>query len=294
MTELNIRKFDLSKVRGDRAMVLIGASGTGKSHLAASLLHAIHSRFDLQAGIVFCGTHEGDPYWGKHVPESFIFEEFDAEKIEALIALQKRTKSKAEKLREKAQCMSRGEGEQMMKRADEIERASRKCIVLDDVSWDKKMMRQPVMRKLFMMGRHWNLFLMLTLQYAIDLPIELRGNAGYVFCCRENILSYRRRLHEQFFGMVTLPVFQQLFDACTTGYDVLCLDRTVNSNKMEDLVFWHRAPASIPSFRIGSKAMWNYHQRRYDSVKHSNSAEGHGFSKADSKKTAVTAVNKAL
>ena len=119
------------------------------------------------------------------------------------------------------------------------------------------------MRKLFMCGRHWNLFIMLTLQYAIDLPIDLRGNAGYIFCCRENILAYRKRLHEQFFGMVKLSTFQQILDSCTQDYDVLVLDRTIASTNPSEVIFWYHA-ACKHTFKIGSARLWNFHKLRYN------------------------------
>ena len=268
MAEMSIRQFDVNSMRCDRACVLIGASGTGKSHLATDLLyHASRQPGGISAALIFCGTHSGDPYWSKFCPETFIYDDFDKDKVEELILIQMKIKRKIDALEtEMEQCERKGNHTEINKikaRVTKLKQTTRKAIILDDCSWDKKLLRDPLMRKLFMCGRHWNIFLMLTLQYAIDLPIDLRGNAGYIFCCRENILSYRKRIHEQFFGMVKLPLFHNILDSCTQSYDVLVLDRTIASTNPTDSIFWYHA-AQSRKFTIGSKKLWEYHNKYYN------------------------------
>jgi len=264
---INISKFNIAKMRCDRACVLIGASGTGKSHLATTLLSVANERpGGISMALIFCGTHEGDPYWSKFCPETFIYDTFDEDKVEQLINVQKKIQRKIDKIQENIDLRKRtGEDTQALQhRVTTLTNSTRKAIILDDVSWDKKILKLPCIRKLFMCGRHWNIFVMLTLQYAIDLPIDLRGNAGYVFCCRENILAYRKRIWEQFYGMVTLPVFQHLLDGCTQNYDVLVLDRTIASSKVGDVVFWYHAPPTIPHFHIGDARLWKFCHTNYN------------------------------
>ena len=117
MGELSIKKFDIAGMRTDRACVLVGASGTGKSHLATELLGWANKICGgITGGLIFCGTHAGDPYWNKFCPDTFIYDAFDKEKVEELIAIQMRYKRKIDQLNEMADmCQRRGDALQAQK-----------------------------------------------------------------------------------------------------------------------------------------------------------------------------------
>ena len=50
------------------------------------------------------------------------------------------------------------------------------------------------MRSVFMNGRDYKLLFLLTMQYALGIPPNLRTNIDYVFILRENYVSNRKRL----------------------------------------------------------------------------------------------------
>jgi hypothetical protein len=58
-------------------------------------------------------------------------------------------------------------------------------------------------------------------------------------------------------------MFCQVMNACTENYECLVLDNTSKSNKIEDCVYYYKAPIR-KGFRIGSEAMWQYHQKNYN------------------------------
>ena len=45
-----------------------------------------------------------------------------------------------------------------------------------------------MMRLLFMNGRHWKIILIITMQYPLGIPPNLRTNIDYVFILREPYL----------------------------------------------------------------------------------------------------------
>ena len=49
-------------------------------------------------------------------------------------------------------------------------------------------------------GRHYKMLFLLTMQYALGVPPNLRTNIDYVFS-RENYVSNRKRLYEHYAGM---------------------------------------------------------------------------------------------
>jgi hypothetical protein len=130
--------------------------------------------------------------------------------------------------------------------------------------YDKKMIRDPNIRGIFMNGRHWRITFMITMQYCMDLPPDLRANIDYIFILRENIIQNQEKLYKNFFGIFPhMDTFKEVMTACTEGYDCLVLDNTSRSNKITDCVFWYRAKPNR-KFKIGSKDLWSYNKKNLD------------------------------
>jgi len=96
----------------------------------------------------------------------------------------------------------------------------------------------------------------ITMQYAIGIPPNLRTNIDYVFILRENYISNRRKLYEQFAGMFPdFDSFCQVMNQCTENYECLVVDNNAKSNKLEDQVFWYKA-APRQDFRLCNPEFW--------------------------------------
>lgn len=263
--EFKLQKFDATKMDTSRAVVVIGGSGTGKSHIVKALLYNNRS---IPSGLVFSGTEDGDAFFSKFVPDLWVFNDWLPDKVEALITHQRRHKKTIDDMEEQiVYHESKGQAnsaKQMRIEQKRRLRDMRKYIVIDDLGFKKNLTRSDTLRKLFMNGRHWGVYTILTLQYCMDLDISLRGNAGYIFMCREMIVNYRRRLYESFCGMLpSFAVFEKVFDACTQNYEVLVIDRTSKSSRVEDCLFWWRAEPTY-NFKLGSAKIWDLHHKRYD------------------------------
>ena len=233
--DLQLRKFDPSKIDDCRIVVIIGKRGTGKSVLAKDILfHHKH----IPAGIVMSGTEEGNGWYSKFVPDSFIYHDFEKDVVENLID------------RQKTLCKQGN--------------ATNVFLVLDDCMYDPKMLKEKCMRSLFMNGRHFKIFMVITAQYMNDLPPAMRTQIDYVVVCREPIISNRKKLHENFFGMVPFGYFCALLDKTTENYEALVLDNTVHTNNPEDCMFWYKARMGM-DFKMGASSFWKYHARHYNS-----------------------------
>ena len=115
-----------------------------------------------------------------------------------------------------------------------------------------------------MNGRHYKSLFVITMQYALGIPPNLRTNIDYVFLLRENIHSNRKRLYEQYAGMFpTLEIFNQVMDQCTENFECLVINNNSKSNKLDEQVFWYKAD-SHSDFKIGHPSLWEYHQNNYN------------------------------
>jgi hypothetical protein len=231
---LQLKRFDPTKIASDKVCVVIGKRGTGKSTLVTDLLY--HKR-DIPVGVVMSATEEGNHYYKQFIPDLFIYGDYSKDTIEKVIARQKKLVS--------------------------LNKTQPAFILLDDCMYNKTFMKDTCIRQCFMNGRHWKIFFLLTMQYCMDLSPDLRANVDYVFVLRENVIQNRERLYKAFFGVFpSFDLFNKVMSACTENYECLVLDNTSKSNKLEDCVFYYKAPIR-KGFRIGSEAMWRYHQTHY-------------------------------
>lgn len=93
-----------------------------------------------------------------------------------------------------------------------------------------------------MNGRHWDLFVLITIQYIMDMTTEIRTNTDYIFALKDNIVKNRERLFTEYFGnFPSFAVFDALFLEVTQDYRCLVLDNTKPSTQIEDTVFWYVA-----------------------------------------------------
>jgi len=242
---LEIKKFDMRKIKFDPnenkgpVVVLIGRRDTGKSFLVNDLLY--HHQ-DIPLGCVISGTEAGNGFYGRIVPKLFIHHEYNTAIIENIL---KRQKSVLKEMQR---------SEEVYKKKSNID--PRAFVIMDDCLYDDKWARDKMMRLLFMNGRHWKIMLVITMQYPLGVPPNLRTNIDYVFILREPYKSNRERIWQNYAGMFpTFEAFNQVMDQCTENFECLVIDNNSKSNKLTDQIFWYKAqPRS--NFRLGSKEFW--------------------------------------
>ncbi len=220
-------------------IVLIGRRDTGKSFLVRDLLYY---QQDIPIGTVISGTEEGNGFYGKLVPKLFIHNEYNTAIIENILKRQ------------------RGVLKQVKREVEQFKRSTidpRTFVILDDCLYDNTWSRDKMMRLLFMNGRHWKVMLLITLQYPLGIPPTLRTNIDYVFILREPYISNRKRIYDNYAGMLpTFEAFCQVMDQCTENYECLVIHNNAKSNKLQDQVFWYKAD-DHNDFRLGSKEFWD-------------------------------------
>ena len=107
-----------------------------------------------------------------------------------------------------------------------------------------------------MNGRHWKILLIITMQYPLGIPPNLRTNIDYVFILREPYINNRKKIYENYAGMFpTFESFCQVMDQCTENYECLVINNNSKSNKLTEQIFWYKAE-SHPNFKLGSKEYW--------------------------------------
>ena len=241
---LELKKFDMKNIKFDSkkasgpVIVLIGRRDTGKSFLVKDLLY--HHQ-DIPIGTVISGTEAGNGYYSKMVPKLFIHDEYNTAIIENIL---KRQKIVVKQIKKEMEAYGRSSID------------PRTFVILDDCLYDNSWAREKLMRLLFMNGRHWKVMLVITMQYPLGVPPNLRTNIDYTFILREPYIANRKRIYENFAGMFpTFESFCQVMDQCTENYECLVVSNNAKSNKLEEQIFWYKA-APHRDFKLGSKEFW--------------------------------------
>jgi hypothetical protein len=249
---LELKKFDMRHIsfkateNKGPVVVLIGRRDTGKSFLVRDLLFY---QQDIPIGTVISGTEAGNSFYSDHIPKVFIHDEYNSSIIENILKRQK-------------QCMKQIIREVQMYKKSSID--PRAFVILDDCLYDAGWTKDKLMRLLFMNGRHWKVMLIITMQYPLGIPPNLRTNIDFVFILREPYINNRKRIYENYAGMFpTFESFCQVMDQCTENFECLVINNNAKSNKLTDQIFWYKAE-SHANFRLGSKEYWRLSEQMKD------------------------------
>lgn len=240
--KLELKKFDIAKITDDKVVVMIGKRNTGKSFLIRDLLYH-HTNIPIATAI--SGTESANHFYEEMIPKIFIHEEYRGEIVDNVVKRQKLILKKINKENEMGNGMNRSKLD------------PRSLLILDDCLYDSSWTKDTNVRALFMNGRHLKMFFIISMQYPLGIPPNLRTNIDFIFILRENIVANRKRIYDNYAGMFpTFEVFCQVMDQCTENFECLVIDNTTKSNKLEDTVFWYKADTH-GDFRICLQQYWD-------------------------------------
>lgn len=236
--EITLKKFDITRITGDKVVVMIGRRNTGKSHMVKNLLY--YHR-DTPIASVISATERANKFYSDIIPPIFIHDEYTPEVVEKFCKRQQLVMNKVRK-------------EEKLFRNSTTD--PRSILIMDDCMYDSAWTKDKNIRMLFMNGRHFHVLFLITMQFPLGMPPNLRLQVDFVFILRDNIIQNRKKTYESFAGMFrTFDMFCEVMDQCTENYECLVIDISAKSNQLEDQVFWYRAETT-PDFQMCSPVFW--------------------------------------
>jgi hypothetical protein len=139
-------------------------------------------------------------------------------------------------------------------------------LLVDDCAYEKGFFRTQIMRFISMNLRHYNIAVVITCQYALDVPPAVRGGIDYCWCFSDNSISNKERYWKHFFGQVpTLKQFIEIFDELTDNFGCIVGNNKTRSNSLSETLFWYRAkPETVPAqFNMGRPAYWRMAKKAF-------------------------------
>lgn len=241
MAKFSLNKFDITTISDDSVCVFIGKRRTGKSFLVQDLIY--YNR-DIPIATVISGTESASPFFSNFVPSLFIHDEYTPELLSNVVHRQTKIKKKIQKYK---------------KRGENVTLDPRSVLILDDCLFDKSWIKDKNIRYMFMNGRHCSTLFLITMQFPLGIPPNLRTNIDYVFILRENNINNRKRIYENYASMFpTFEMFCVVLDQCTENYECLVVQINACSNRLQDQVFWYKAEHHS-EFKMGAKEFWDAH-----------------------------------
>jgi hypothetical protein len=240
--DIVLRKFKMQWVGDNKIIVLIGPRTRGKSTI---LLDYLFYNQDIPFCTCIAPTENLNTTYTPHIPSRFIFTAYTPELLATFLKRQM-------ELRGKKQAAITGYGDRMYANVD-----CRGVLIMDDCLADNSNWKKdPSLRWIFMNGRHADTTFILTMQYQVGIPPELRVNIDWVFLCRENKKIEKEKLHKYYAGIFpSYDMFNQIFSRCTKNKNCMVINSLAESERIEDQVFWFHAEIH-DAFRICYDDFW--------------------------------------
>jgi hypothetical protein len=243
---LKIKRFDIKSMPDNVTIAMIAKRASGKSYLTKEIL--FHKR-DIPTTIAISKTEKLNKFYADFIPDVYIYDEYNNSILNRVY---------------KRQSLINEDNDKKKKEGKKL-KDSRAMLIMDDCmsskgTWVKE---QPI-SELFFNGRHHNLSFILTMQFPLGIPPEMRSNFDYIFLLADDFISNRRRLYDHYAGMFPdFSTFQQVFLDLTENYGCMVINNRVHSKDITEKVFWYKAKET-PQFTMGSKIYKKFHSRKYD------------------------------
>ena len=246
-SQLRLKRFNIKEMVEHATIAMIAKRASGKSYLTREILY--HKR-DLPSAVVISRTEKLNKFYGEFIPDSYIYDNFDSEILTRIYSRQAKVS---------------GDNEKRIKNGKKA-KDDRLMLIMDDCMSSKgTWVKDQNILELFFNGRHHHVSFILTMQYCVGIPPEMRSNFDYIFLLAEDFISNQKRLYEHYAGMFpSFDIFKQVFAEITQNYGIMVINNRVHSTDITEKVFWYKAK-KVPDFKLGSKKYIKFHKKYYDS-----------------------------
>jgi len=239
---IDLKKFNMASIKPNKKILFIGGTNTGKSVLIKDYLYYHQSEFPIVT--LISPTEPYNKTFKNHVPAIFIHEQFSEELVEQLINRQKKISKDCED------------------DPSYINVNPCTAIIMDDCLADIKLWKNdPNIKWIFENGRHANITLLMSMQYAVGIPPVLRANIQYVFLCKNTKIQEQKKLYDMYAGMFeSFSQFRDTFKKCTQRFGCMVINNEAPSYEIEENVFFYRATVDdkpdLKTFRLCYPIFW--------------------------------------
>jgi hypothetical protein len=245
-THLQLKKFNINEMCEHSTVCLVAKRASGKSYLTREILFR---KRDIPSAVAISKTEKLNRFYTDFIPDSFIYDEYNSDILSNIYERQGKLNA----------------DNRVRETNGKSPKDDRLMLIMDDCMSSKgSWLKDPNILELFFNGRHHHISFILTMQFSLGIPPELRSNFDYIFLLAEDFISNRKRLYEHYAGMFpSFDIFQQVFNDITEDFGCMVINNRIHSKNITDKVFWYKAKET-PKFKLGSEKFIKYHKNSYD------------------------------
>ena len=131
---VSVKKLKISKLKPWTTIVLVGKRNSGKTTLMREIMQLLQP----EIGLVFTGTEGSYNSFASIFPEISIYDGFNEDDLTWLIKIMRRSVKSPES----------NPNMGLFKHA---------VVVIDDLAWDERVMKNKLLERIFNNGRHWHI-----------------------------------------------------------------------------------------------------------------------------------------
>jgi hypothetical protein len=243
---IEVNRFDIAGMTSNGkcpTICFFGKRGSGKSVLMREILYYYHLA-NVPRACVFSATESLNSFFGGFIAPICIHSPVSVSAITKVFEDQKELKMKKEM--------------GLISKDVDI----RLILVLDDLAFDKAVLKSKVLSEICLNGRHSEIILLLSIQYLMDLTVGCRSNIDYALLMADNNADNQKRIHTAFASGFQFRTFQVTFEQCTKDHECFVLPAKSCGPKPEDSAFFYKADINL-NFKFGAPEVWEYSQQRY-------------------------------
>jgi hypothetical protein len=229
-----LKWFKPGAIPSDKKFVvgILGHRESGKTTLFHDWLY--HTRHCYDAGAFFTGTHDTAKLMANHFPPMFVYEGYDPDKAADFL--------------------------EVAKQLTTDENMHRMLVGLDDLAFDKSIMKSATTGEIYKNGRWSGVTSFSTFHDPVDIPNDLRGQLDFLGVMHTAIPGDIKRLFQYYFGQFeSLNVFSKVFKSVTKNYGVMVWKKC-STGVFEDTIQYYKVatnprtgkPLPKPPFLIGN------------------------------------------
>jgi hypothetical protein len=219
-----IKPFDLSMIKDNALVLIIGKRATGKSFLVRDVLQ---QHRDIPFGVAVSCTEPVDKLYSTIMPSEFVHEEYTPEVVENMFKRQRRVNAKTTD--------------------------PRAFLVLDNCFWDARQLHDKCIRNISMNGCCYKMLVIMTMPYPLDMHPITRSNADFVFIFRDTYVPNKQRIYDHYASSVftSFEAFCQALDRCE-AHECLVISRLFSTCA----VFFYKAQMLPRELRLCAPEYW--------------------------------------
>lgn len=121
-----------------------------------------------------------------------------------------------------------------------VKNTKQNTIVFEDCLWNVNDNANKPLQKLFKNNK-LKKTIIVTAQYATNMSTKIQNSFDYVFILKNGYMNQKLIFRKYAHCFPSLTSFRKTNDQFTTDYGCLVIDKTKNSNSLENIVFWYKS-----------------------------------------------------